>query len=142
MVTIESDFEDAFHEASLNNIEQWFEEEIGPQLIEVARENWRAYADRNDYDIDHIPEDAELFVERDGDSIAIRVEFPELTALFEWGVDPHTINGEPLLHFYYERIDQWVTTESVDWGSETGGIPEARAIRDALHHLRREIQSA
>jgi hypothetical protein len=132
MATLDSDFEDKLREALLDDVERWFQEEVGPQLIETARENWRAYADRNGYDIDHIPDDAELSVERDDDSVTVRVEFPELTALFEWGVDPHTIEGDPLLHFYWEAKDQWIKTESVDWGSETGGIPEARAIRDAL----------
>jgi hypothetical protein len=132
MTTLNSGFEDDLREALLDDVERWFQEDVGPQLIETARENWQAYADRNDYDIDHIPDDAELSVERDEDSVTVRVEFPELTALFEWGVDPHTIEGDPLLHFYWEAKDQWIKTESVDWGSETGGIPEARAIRDAL----------
>ena len=139
MATLDSGFEDDLRKAILDDVERKARDDIGPRLIRVARENWRAYASRNSYDIDHIPEDAELFVDRDDDSVSIRIEWPGLTALFEWGVDPHTIDGNPLLHFYWEKIDQWVTTESVNWGSETGGIPESRAIRDALDQLGGEL---
>lgn len=133
-----SDFEDDLREAVLDDIERRLREEIGPQLEEIARENWKAYASQNGYDIDHIWEDAEgPHIERDEDSISLRLEWPGLTALFEFGVSPHTIEGNPLLHFYYDRIDQWITTDEVNWGSVTGGIPESRAIRNAMADIRR-----
>ena len=136
---LDNNFEDDLREALLEDIEQTLREEIGPQLIEIARENWKAYASRNGYDIDHVWEDVEHTVERTPNGISIVVEWPELTALFEFGVDPHTIDGNPLLHFYWDEIGQWVTTDNVDWGSETGGIPESRAIRDALNQTRRDL---
>ncbi|GAA1280083.1 hypothetical protein GCM10009725_30330 [Aeromicrobium tamlense] len=138
-MTLEPGFEDDLREAFLDNVEQTTRNEIGPRLKQAAEENWKAYANRHGYDIDHVWEDATLSVDRDGDSVAIRVEWPGLTALFEWGVDPHTIEGNPLLHFYWDRIDQWITTESVNWGSETGGIPESRAIRDTIDQLERDL---
>lgn len=138
---LDSGFEDDLQEAVLDDAERKLREDLGPWFIETAKENWQAYAAENDYQIDHIWQDATLAVERDNDAVRVRVEWPELTALFEWGVSPHTIDGNPLLHFYYERIDQWVTTESVEWGSETGGIPESRAIRDAVNAFRREASS-
>ena len=138
-MNLASNFEDDLREAVLGNVEQNAREEIGPKLIQTARENWEAYASRNGYDIDHIWEDAELVVDRDDTSVSVRIEWPELTALFEWGVDPHTIEGNPLLHFYYDRIDQWITTDEVNWGSETGGISESRAIRDAIDQLEAEL---
>ncbi|UHQ96467.1 hypothetical protein [Natrinema halophilum] len=140
MATLESGFTSKLEQAVLDDVEQKARDDIGPRLIEVAKENWQAYASRHDYDIDHIWEDVEgPIVERDGDSVSIRIEWPGLTALFEWGVDPHTIEGNPMLHFYWEEIGQWVKTESVNWGSETGGIPESRAIRDALDQLEGEL---
>lgn len=133
---------DGAREDFLDDIERKFREEIGPKLKRIAKANWKAYAQRNEYDIDHVWEDAsEPIVERDGDSVSVRIEWPELTALFEFGVSPHTIEGDPLLHFYYERIDQWITTESVNWGSETGGINESRAIRDAMNQIRRVVSA-
>ncbi|WP_135807357.1 hypothetical protein [Halorussus marinus] len=140
-MNLDSSFEDDLRAAILDDVEQQFRDEIGPELIDVARSNWEAYASRNDYDISHIWEDADLVIERDDSSVSVRIEWPELTALFEFGVSPHTIEGNPLLHFYWDEIDQWVTTESVEWGSETGGIPESRAIRDAMNELRRVLQA-
>ena len=137
MATLDSGFGGDLREAILDDVEQTVRDEIGPQLVAIARENWQAYASRNDYDIDFIWDDPEISVDRDDSSVTLRVEWPELSALFEFGVSEHTIEGDPLLHFYYERIDQWITTESVEWGSETGGINESRAVRDALNDLRR-----
>jgi len=137
MATLENDFEAKLQEALLDDIEQTLEEEIGPWLIQTAREQWEAYASRNGYDIEFIWEDAEFAVERDDDSVTLRVEWPELSALFEFGVEPHTIEGNPTLTFYWEAKDQWITTDEVNWGSETGGINESRAVRDAMNDLRR-----
>ena len=139
-MNLDASFEDDLREAVLDDVEQTLREEIGPKLKAVARENWKAYASRNDYDIEHIWEDAEgPLVDRDDSSVSLRIERPGLTALFEYGVSPHTIEGNPLLHFYYGKIDQWITVESVNWGSETGGIPESRAIRDAVDQIGRAL---
>jgi len=136
-MNLESGFEAGLQEALLEDAEQTLRDDLGPELLQVARENWESYASANDYGIGHIWEDAELTVDRSADSVQMRIEWPGLTALFEFGVAPHTIEGNPLLHFYWAEADQWVQTESVNWGSETGGIPESRAIRDAMNWLRR-----
>jgi len=139
-LTLERGFEDDLREAVLADVEQTLRDEIGPELKRAARENFEDYAATNDYDIEHIWQEAVgPIVEATADGVSVRIEWPELTALFEFGVSPHTIEGNPLLHFYWEAKDQWVTTESVEWGSETGGIPESRAIRDALRSIRREV---
>lgn len=139
-MNLESDFERKLREALLDDIEAKFRAEYSPMLKQTAQENWKAYAAANDYEINHIWEDAEgPFVERGRNSVSLRVEWPELTALFEYGVSPHTIEGNPVLHFYWEKIDQEITVQSVDWGSETGGIDDARAIRDALEDVRQEL---
>ena len=138
---LESDFESKLREALLDDVEAKFRAEYGPMLKRVAQENFEAFASANDYDISHIWEDAEgPFVERDRNSVSVRVEWPELTALFEYGVSPHTIEGNPVLHFYWEKIGKEITVQSVNWGSETGGIPESRAIRNALEDLRQELR--
>ena len=150
MTTLDSSFEDALAEAILDEAERWLQEEIGPQLKQAARENFEAYASANDYDIEHIWEDAEgPFVERDGDSIELRIEWPELTALFEFGVSPHTIEGDPVLSFVWKAppegtrppgAPKHVQAQEVNWGSVTGGIEESRAIRDAMTEIRRRMQ--
>jgi hypothetical protein len=147
---LDDSFEADLREALLDEVEQTLRDEVGPELKQVAEENWRSYAAEHDYDIDHIWEDAEgPFVERDEDSVNLRIEWPGLTALFEFGVSPHTIEGNPLLSFVWEGppegtrppgAPKYVETQKVNWGSVTGGIPESRAIRDALNWLRRDLQ--
>jgi hypothetical protein len=140
MASLERSFERKAEEAVLDDLEDQAREEIGPDLLARAQAKWIAYAAEHGYSIEHIWQDAELSVERTRRGVTIRIEWPELTALFEFGVRPHTIDGDPLLHFYWEEADQWVQTESVEWGSETGGIPESRAIRDSLTETRRDLQ--
>lgn len=138
-MTLDSDFEAKLQAAVLDDVEQTLKDEIGPQLKQVAEDNFKNYAQANGYDIEHVWQDAELSVERGRDSVTVTVEWPGLTALFEFGVDPHTIEGDPLLHFYWEEQDRWVQAEEVNWGSETGGINEAGAIRDAMAQIRRQL---
>lgn len=140
MTTLEADFEAKLRGALLADAERLLREEYGPLLKQAAEARFRTYASGNGYDIEHVWEDAsEPTIETRGDTVAVRIEWPALTALFEFGVSPHTISGDPLLHFYWEEKDTWVKTEEVDWGSETGGIPEARAIRGALSEIRRAL---
>ena len=148
MTTLDSSFEDDLRAAVLDNVEDAARTDIGPKLKRVAAENFQSYASRNGYDIDHIWNDAELAVDRDDSSVTIRVEWPGLTALFEWGVDPHTIKGNPVLSFTWNSPPQGtrppgapkhVTADEVNWGSVTGGIPEARAIRDAIDQLEADL---
>jgi hypothetical protein len=138
---LDSRFEDDLRDATLAQAEGRLRESLGPRLEQVARTNWQRYAADNDYDIDHVWEDIDgPTITRTGDHVSAHIEWPGLTALFEFGVSPHIIEGNPLLHFYWAEKDQWVTTESVNWGSETGGIPAARAIRNALRDVEREAR--
>jgi len=150
MTTLDRAFEDKLHEAVLDEVESEAVD-IGRDLRDIARAKWISYAAANGYDIDHIWQDVEgPLVERDSDSVTIRVEWPGLTALFEWGVSPHTIDGNPLLVFIWEDAPPEAREEfpgdpprlfqqSVNWGSQTGGIPEARAIRDTIDEVGRDL---
>jgi hypothetical protein len=142
---LKDSFEDDLQEVVLDVVEQTVREDIGPMLKQTARQNFEAYASRNDYDIDYIWEDAKgPIVDRSDDGVSVRIEWPGLTALFEFGVDPHPTEGNPELHFKWENAPsgapEWVQTERVNWGSETGGIPESRAVRDAMNWLRAELR--
>ncbi|ELZ84457.1 hypothetical protein C453_12961 [Haloferax elongans ATCC BAA-1513] len=136
---LESDFEALAEQALLANVATTLRDEHGPLLKDAIEDNFKAYAAANDYDISFIWEAAEdPVVKRSQQSVQLRIEWPGLTALFELGVEPHTITGD--LHFYWEAKDMWIQTDSVNWGSETGGIPESRAIRNGIEDLRQEIQ--
>lgn len=120
------------------------------QFLRAANQNFREYASRQGYDIGGIPDSGRVTgTSRSSRSVSATIEWTHgLTALFEYGVEPHTIEGNPLLSFYWDSPPEgtrpsgapsYVETQSVNWGSVTGGIPEARAIRDALTFL--ELQT-
>lgn len=138
MATLEQAFERKAEAAFLEDAE---DKDPGRVLAEFAIQNFQDYASEHGYDIDFIWDEVEVTTTRSGDTIQTEIDFPDLTALFEYGVSPHTIQGNPLLHFYWEAADRWVRTEEVNWGSETGGIPEARAIRTAIDQLRGQVQA-
>jgi len=141
------DFESDLRDALEEDLEAQAEA-IGQTLKDTAEENFKDYANENGYDIDHIWEDSTLTVQQDGDGYLVRVEWPGLTALFEYGVDPHTIEGSPLAFFWEsppegtrpQGAPAYVVSDEVNWGSVTGGIPESRAIRGALDYVRFEME--
>jgi len=160
MTTLESSFEDDLSEAVLDDV--WRKASgIEKLLMFTAEQNWRQYASENGYDIDHIWQDAESSIERGANAITIRGKWP-FSAQFEFGVDPHVIeaNDADFLAFpwpekrgeefgntgkNFEEVfeDTWpvVFFPKVNWGSETGGIPKARAIRDMLREIRGELRA-
>lgn len=143
------DFERDLRDAVLDEVER---EVTGArdQLVDDSEAGFRRYAARNDYDIEHLWQDVVAdAVSRRPTGVSARVEWPPLTTLFEYGVDPHTITGNPLLAFNWSAPPEgtrppgapsFVVAESVDWGSVTGGIDEARAIRNAHDAMRADLR--
>lgn len=126
-----------------------YAEALGERLKDAAEENFKEYASRNGYDIDHIWREATLSVTRRGNEYHIEVQWPGLTAIYEFGVDPFVLEGSPTLSFSWDSPPQgtrppgapsYVVADKVNWGSVTGGIEEARAIRGALDFIRFQEQ--
>lgn len=149
MTTLDSGFENALREAVMDRMEARVET-LGETWKDVAQNAFESYAASNDYDIQHVWEDADgPFIERSRDTVTARIEWPGLTALFEWGVEPHVIRGNPL-RFRWEAPPEgtrppgappFVVAEEVNWGSVTGGIPEARAIREGRDAVENELRT-
>lgn len=148
------DFEHDAREALLNNAENALYAEpdnLAFRFLRSANENFREYASRHDYDIDAIPDSGQVTdTQRSNRGVSATVEWPHrLTALFEFGVTPHVIEGNPRLAFSWpsppsgtrpQGAPSFVSTDKVNWGSVTGGIPESRSIRGALQLLRLQLE--
>ena len=164
MATLESGFEADLQEAVLDEAEREF---IGRranlvfEFVELVHELLRAYGQRHDYDVEStIDSLGEPQVERTGDRLTIIVGWtsPQM-ARWEFGTSDHTVDGDPVLSFVWSGPDvpQWVR-EEFDQARTSGGqfrsgwrvffssvdvagLPESRAIRDALNGLRRLLEA-
>jgi len=149
MTSLDRDFEADLRDAVMDDAEARLSD-VAQRLADAAEQAFRAYAARNGYDIEHIWQDADgPTVSRSQDAVHAQIHWPGLTALFEFGVDPHTIEGNPTLAFHWAAPPEgtrppgapsYVVADEVDWGSVTGGIPEARAIRNALDAARVDLR--
>jgi hypothetical protein len=141
MTTIDG-FEDALREDLMEQAEQEVAERRD-QLAQESGDRFDAYASRHGYDIGFLADGIETSaVKRRGNRVSATVSWPGLTALFEYGVDPFTLSasGDQLAFPWLSPpqgtrppgAPSFVVTDEINWGSVTGGIPEARAIRTAL----------
>ena len=141
MTTIDG-FEDALRDDLMDQAEAEVAERRD-QLAQESGDRFDAYASRHGYDIGFLADGIETSsVERRGNRVSATVSWPGLTALFEYGVDPFTLSasGDQLAFLWQSPPEGtrppgapgFVVADSVNWGSVTGGIPEARAIRTAL----------
>ena len=150
---LDSSFEADLQEAMLDDVEQTL---VGEQanliyeFVELVHTRLRAYGDRHGYDVEStIDSFGQPEVSRSGGVLTIRVGWEsEQMARWEFGVSPHTIDGNPILSFVWEDPPQWVREEFDQARSSSGefrsgwrvffpevehpGIPESRAIRDSL----------
>lgn len=152
---LENGFTDKLEAAILDDVEAKAPG-MAQEMQAEAEQNWRRYAGRNGYDIQHIWRESETFVNRTPGGVNFGVEWP-FSAQFEFGVDPHPIEatGGDLLAFPWPEMagvpfgdtdktfdevfaDTWpmVFFPRVNWGSISGGIPAARAIRNMLRVIR------
>jgi hypothetical protein len=150
-VQLDSSFEGDLQEAILD---QAAHELIGKQdnlvheFIQDVHERLREYGARHDYDVDPIIESlGEPQLDRSGNSLTIRVGWGhEAAVYFEFGTSDHTVDGDPVLVFEFDKQEYPYLAEMFPDGTaflpdtNPSGLPESRAIRDALNNLRRTIQ--
>jgi hypothetical protein len=162
MATIESDFEAKLEAAVMDDVEATLvgeEANLVFEFVGLVHTNLQAYGQRNGYDVaSTIDSLGTPQVDRANGTISVTVGWESgQMARWEFGVSSHTIDGDPLLSFVWEDPPKWVKQE-FDQARSTGGefasgwqvylpevdhpgIPESRAIRDALNGLRRVLRS-
>lgn len=157
-VSVASTPTDAAREALLDGVEETLVGARGNlvyQAIQQAHSNLEAYGSRHGYSVGSVvdslaftPSDAS----RTARSVSVKWFWTHPAAeFFEFGVSPHTIDGDPLLSFIWEDPPTWVTEEFEQEGDgyrvffrsvDHPGVPASRAIRDSLNWLRREVGQA
>jgi len=158
MASLDSSFEADLREAIMNDVETRLEDLV-ENFVEVVHANLRAYGQRHGYNVKPaIDSVSDVQVDRSDGEISVRVGWAdEQMSRWEFGVSPHEIDGDPLLSFVWSDPPAWVK-EEFDQARGSGGqfesgwrvffesvdhpgLPEARAIRDAMNGLRRVLRS-
>lgn len=161
MTTLDSSFESDLKEALLDEVERELtgrQANLVFQFVELVHSNLRSYGNRLGYDVEStIDSLGTPEVDRSGNTVSVTVGWEsEQMSRWEFGVSPHTIDGEPILSFVWENPPDWVKEEFDQARSSGGefesgwrvffpsvdhpGIPESRAIRDALNGLRQVLR--
>jgi len=158
---LDAGFEGSLQEALLDDAEDKLvgrQANLVYEVIELIHTRLRAYGQRHGYDVGStIDSLAQPEVTRKDDSLTIRFGWEsEQMARWEFGVSPHTIDGNPVLSFVWEDPPGWVKSEFDQARSSSGefqsgwrvffsdvehpGIPESRAIRDSLRAFREVLR--
>lgn len=149
---LERGFEDDAREALLDDVESKLigsGDNVTHQLVQAVHENFREYGREHDYDVEPILDSLQPpEVTRSRDGIAVRLEWDHVAAHYmEMGTSDHTIQGQPVLSFVWERRHdppEWVQEEFDREGDgwrvflaevEVSGLPEGRMVRDALRYI-------
>jgi hypothetical protein len=162
MATLESGFETKLREAVLDEAES---ELVGRQanlvfeFVELVHARLRSYGRRHDYDVESTIDSlgTPQVERRDGRlTVTIGWQSPQM-ARWEFGTSDHTVDGNPVLSFVWADPPQWVREEFDQARDDSGqfrsgwrvffaevevsGLPESRAIRDAINGLRRVLEA-
>jgi hypothetical protein len=140
-------------QALLDSVEQTMvgaQDNLVFQSIQRAHRQLSRYGTRDDYDTDPI-EESFSGVDYSRDRTSIHAEWSwahEAAGYFEFGTSDHTIQGQPLLVFEFDAGEYPYLEDMFGDGPaflsevEVSGLPEARAVRDSLNWLRREVGQA
>lgn len=155
------DFENDARDALLDKAENALYAEpdnITYQFLRCANNNFEEYANRHDYDIHDIPASGHVTdTTRTTNSVSSTVLWDHpLTGIYEYGAQPHTIEGNPILSFVWSDPPQWVKEKFPQGRDASGrfvsgwrvyfssvnhpGVPESRSIRGALQLLRLQLE--
>ena len=138
-------FEAAAEEAILDAVEREAER-LAEHIIRLVHDNLRSYADRHDYDVESTIASVDHTVERSEGAVTVTVGWRSGQMLrWEFGTSDHTVPGDDLLVFEFDADEYPYLAEMFEDGvaylpeADVTGLPESRAIRDAMNTLRREV---
>ncbi|MFC6973649.1 hypothetical protein ACFQL1_01555 [Halomicroarcula sp. GCM10025709] len=152
MTTLNNGFEQDLQKAVLDDAERQLvgsRDNIVFQATQRVRGRPERYAREEDYNVEPILDSfTGAEVDRSGNSITVRwgYDHPAIK-YFEFGTSDHTVEGDPVLVFEFDADEYPYLDDMFPDGTaflpevEVSGIEETRAIRDALHWLRREVES-
>ena len=150
------DFESDARAALMDGIESELER-LMQNFVDVVHNNLQSYARTHGYDVEStIGSVTDVQVDRSSGTVTAKVgwQHPQMSR-WEFGTDAHTITptSADVLSFVWENPPQWVREEfdqarssgkqyASGWRvflpkTEGDGLPESRAIRDAMNGLRR-----
>lgn len=161
MTTLNRGFETDLSDAVLDNAEVQLiggSDPLAFQFIQLVHERLRSYGRRYDYDVEStIDSLGTPEVDRSGDRITVTVGWESDQMMrWEFGVSPHTIDGDPILSFVWEDAPAEVREQFSQARDDSGryqsgvrvffasvdhpGIPASRAIREALRGYQEVIR--
>ncbi|MDS0258570.1 hypothetical protein NDI56_03985 [Haloarcula sp. S1CR25-12] len=154
-MNLESSFEDDLQEAVLDDVERQLvgeRDNLVAQAVQRVQGRLERYAREEDYDVEPIVDSfAGVEVDRSDGQLTIRWGWSHpAVKYFEFGTSDHTVEGDPVLSFVWERSEapDWVAEEFDEEGDgyrvflpevEVSGVEETRAIRDSINWLRRAV---
>jgi len=120
------------------------------QSVQRAHRQLDRYGSSNDYRIESIKDSfSGVDASRDRSSISAEWFWEHEAAMFmEFGTSDHTVEGDPLLVFAFDKGEYPGLAEAFPGGTafldqvEVSGLPESRFVRDSLNTLRREVGQA
>lgn len=164
-MNLESGFEDKLKAAMMDDVEQKLvgeEASLVYEFVELVHSRLRSYGQTHGYAVEStIDSIQQPEVDRSEGEITVTVGWAsEQMARWEFGTEAHPVDGNPILSFVWaeeHNPPQWVKEEfdqarSTDGQYRSGwrvflpqtnveGLPESRAIRDAMNGLRRLLQA-
>ncbi|KZX49296.1 hypothetical protein [Haloarcula sp. K1] len=142
---------DEARQALLDNVEQTMvgaRDNLVFQSVQRVHGRLERYAGRvGDYKVESLIESfAGVDYQRDRTSIHVEWSWAhEAFRFMEFGTSDHTVEGDPLLVFEFDAGEYPYLEDMFGDGPaflpevEVSGLPEARAVRDSLNWLRREV---
>jgi len=118
------------------------------QAMRVSHGTLRSYGSRYDYDVEPIIDSFDgPEVSRSGNELTVTWRWDHEAAIyFNNGTSDHTVHGDPVLVFQFDRDEYPYLEEMFPHGTaflpevNVSGLPQSRFVQAGLEWLRQEVQ--